>query len=191
MYTPLCFCLWHALYAMYARFELECTIYILSVDFQDNLLEPTRGAFVHIHHRNTPTPVLAVLIIHTIEISCKDRRLIPSCSCTDFHHCIFAIFRILRNEQELDFLLQLRKSLLSFFQLEACHFCHFLIASVLDNFFSFSDISRYNNVFLTLIHQLFQILIFLGKLHITLLVGYNIWLYNKVGNLIKSLLYNI
>ena len=133
-----------------------------------------------------PALDFAVFRVHAEKVASKEGCLVTTCTTTNFECHIFAVFRIGRDEQELDFLFQFGDTLLVHGNLLACHLFHLWVIlhrkHLLCLFQSLDGI----DVFLAGTHDVLKVLVFLGQLHITLLVGNDVGVSDEGRDLLKS-----
>ena len=170
MYPSLRFCGRYALHAVHARFIFQCAVYIVARHGADNFLETAGCTFVGAGYLHSPSLGFAVLGVHAEEVAGKDCRFVTTRAATNFEDGITAILRVGGDEQQLYLLFQFRLAGLAGIQLFACHFPHFLVCFVGDNFFGFFYAAQYLHVLFAGIHQVAQFFIFFGELDVTLLV---------------------
>ena len=171
MHTSLCLRGRHALYAVHARFVLQCAIYIIARDGTDDFLESSRGSFVGAGHFETPAFDVAILGVHAEEVAGKDSCFVSARTATYFEDGVAAVLRVGRDEQQLDMFLQFGQARLASIEFLACHFAHLCIGFVGNDVLCFIDAVQYLYVFFAGVHQVAQFLVFFRQLDVPLLVG--------------------
>src|SRR6478609_2771743 len=97
MYTTLRFSSRNTLYTVYTRFEFHFSIDIITSNTADNLFVTTRSTFCGINQFHSPVHTFAVALVHTENITGKNRSFIAATSATYFKDNVFAIVRIFWN----------------------------------------------------------------------------------------------
>ena len=174
------------LHAMHARLVLEDAIDSFAGDVEDDFLVATGSTFAETRDRDFPTFHLAEFRVHAEEVAGKERSLVATCSAADFHRHVLAVLGVGRDEQQLDFLLQLRDALFAGRSLLASHLLHVGVVlgghQFLCLFQSFDGV----DVFLAGLHDVLQVLVFLCQLHIALLVGNDVGVGDERADFLKS-----
>ena len=168
----------HTLHAMHPRFILHRAIHILARHVADDFLVATHSALRERRHREVPALHLAVFRVHAEEVARKQSSLVATRTATDFQRHVLAVLRVGRDEQELDFLLQLRDALLVHGDFLTRHLLHFGVILHREHLLRLLQTLHRVDVLLSGLHDVLQILVFLCQLHIPLLVGNDI----RVGN---------
>ena len=120
----------HALYTMYARFIFQRTVHIGTRDGKVNLLETTHGTLRNAGNRELPTLRVTVAFIHLEQVTGKQCCLVATRTGTNLHLHVLRILRILWNQRNLNFLLQLGLQGLVLSQFLTSHLLHFRVAFV-------------------------------------------------------------
>ena len=159
------------LHAVHAALILQRAIDALARHRADDFLEASGRTFVGAGNFQPPALALAILGVHAEEVAGKEGRLVAARAPPDFQDGVAAVLRVGRDEQELDFLLQLGPARLAAVQLLAGHFTHLRVALVGNDVLGLVDAGQHLDVFPPCLHQVAQFLVFLRQLDVTLLVG--------------------
>ena len=138
-----------------------------------------------------PTLRVAVALVHLKEVASKQTGLIATCSCTDLHLYVLGVLRILRNEGNLDFLLQLGLQRLVLCQLLTGHLFHLGIILVCENVLGLLDTVQTGDVTFAGIHDVAQVLIFLRQFDEAVLVGNHIGVRNQGRYFLEACLQSV
>ena len=171
VHTSLCLCGRYSLYTMHARLILQRTIDIGTRDGEVDLLESAYGTLRHTRDGELPALRLAIALVHLEEIASKETGLVATCTRTDLHLYVLRVLWILGNQCDFDFFFKFwLKSLVSG-QFLACHLLHLRVRLVGEDILRLLDAVQTGDVTLAGIHDVAQVLVFLGELHETVLVG--------------------
>ena len=100
-------CFRHSLYTMHTGFELHTGINMIAADHEYALLEAADTVLADIHHLNLPALGFGIFGIHTEKLSSKKGCLVTACAGSDLHDNVLLIHRILRDQKDLQLLLDL------------------------------------------------------------------------------------
>ena len=191
VHTSLCLCGRHALHTMHARFIFQRAIDICPRDSKVDFLIASDGAFRHTRDRQLPTFRVAVALIHLEQVAGKETGLVATRTCTDLHLHVFRVLWVLRNEGNLDFLFQLGLQGLVGGQFLAGHLLHLRIVLVGKDILGLLDAVQTGNIPFAGVHDVAQILVFLGQFHKTVLIGYHVRVGDQCRHLLKSRLQTV
>ena len=111
----------HPLDPVRAVFKLQLGVDIIPGNHQGDFLKAADFGLVFIDHFDFPALLFRVVKVHIIEVGRKEAGFVPTGSSTDFHDDVLIIIRILRNQQDLQFLFQLFLPVLGFRQFVLRH----------------------------------------------------------------------
>ena len=191
VHAPLCLCGRHALYTVDPRFVFQCAIDVGTTDCKVNLLETTNSALRDTGDRELPALRLAVALVHLEQVASKERSLVATRSCTNFHLHVLGVFRVFRNERYLDFLLQFGLQGLVLRQLLTSHLLHLRVSLVGQDILGFADAVQTGDVTLAGIHNVTQVFIFLRQFHEAVLVCYHVRVGDERRHLFKACLQTV
>ena len=157
--------------AVHAALVLQRAVHIVARHRTDDFLEASGRAFVGAGDFQPPALALAVFGVHAEEVAGKERCLIAARASSDFQDGVAAVLRVGGDEQEFDFLLQLRATCLALVQFLAGHVAHLRVRLVGDDVLGFLDAVQHLHVFLACRHEVAQLLVFLRQLDVAFLVG--------------------
>src|SRR5947209_7868403 len=106
----------HALHAVHAAFVLELAVHFVAANQRDHFLQPAHWRFAAGRYFKFPALRLAVPRVHAKNLGREQRCLIAAGSGADFEHHVLFVVRILRQQQDLELLLDLE-----FFRFELGH----------------------------------------------------------------------
>ena len=168
----------HTLYAVYARLILQRAIHVGPRDGKVYLLVAAHGTLADAGDGELPALRVAERLVHLEQVARKQGSLVATRSGTDFHLDVLRVLGVLRNQCNLDFLLQLRLQGLVVSQFLTSHLLHLRIRLVGQDVLGLLDAVQTGYVALAGVHDVAQVLVFLRQFHETLLVGYDL----RVGN---------
>ena len=178
MHASLCFGLRNPLYTVNARLIFHCSIYIFARNSENNFFVTSRCSIANIGNIYFPTFCFTVFCVHSEKVARKNGRFVTTGSATNFYYCIFIIFRIGRNQQQLDILFHFRNFRFYFINFCFGHFPHFGIGFRIHKLFSFFQMRQRSPVFLLCFHDAFQFAILFVEFHVT----FHVTDYGRVGN---------
>ena len=138
-----------------------------------------------------PTFGFAILGIHAEQVACKQSRLITACTTSDFHDNIFAILRVGRNEEKLNFLLKFRNTFLIGIDFLSRHFLHVRVVLHAVEFLRLLQITYTSNVLLACIYYSLKVFVFLREFYVSFLVANHIRVGDERRNLLEAAHYAV
>ena len=157
--------LWHALYAVYARFVFERAVDVLPRDFEDDLLVASRGTVRERCHFVAPALRLDVFGIHAQQVAGEDGRLVAARPAADLHDGVLRVLRVFGDQQQFDLLFHLLDGRLQFGDLAASHFAHLLVLVVGEDVLGFGQVGQRRAVAFRGFDDRLQLLVLLVELH--------------------------
>ena len=178
MYAALCFRCRYALYAMYARFVFQRAVYLFSRYAEDDFFKAARSSFRKTGDGYLPTFHFAIFGVHAEQIACEQCSFVSSRSSPYFHNDVFVVFRVGRDEEQLDAFLHFGDMFFSGRHFFARHLLHFRV--VFGGQYILGVLQRLQavHIFFAGFHDIAQVLIFFSQLYVAFLVAD----YIRVGN---------
>ena len=125
--------LWNTLYAVYAGLVFHDGISTLPGDHKCHTLHPANAGLIHLHQLRPPVFTLRIMLVHTVYLRRKKRRLITARTGADLHDNILVIIRIFRQQQNLKCVLQFLHPGLRAIQLFLCKLTHLLVRFLIEH----------------------------------------------------------
>ena len=107
MYAASRLCLRHALHSVHTGLILKLRVGSLTVNHEGYLLEAAYAYLVKRSKLSLPAVLHCIACIHPVEVGCKKCRLISSDTCSYLHVNVFVVVRILRQQQNPQFIFHL------------------------------------------------------------------------------------
>ena len=186
MHTTLRFRHRHTLHTMHPRLILHDAIHVLARHTTDDFLVAAHGTLGEGRHGEVPAFHFAVFRVHPEQVASKESRLVATRTATYFQRHVLAVLWVGRDEQEFDFLLQFRDALLVGGDFLARHLLHLGVIFQSEQFLRLLQSLGGIDVFLSGLHDVLQVLVFLRQLHIPLLVGNHVRVGDEGRDLLKS-----
>ena len=184
------FGLGNPLHTMHARLKFHGAIYICTRYLHDDFFESTCSTFTQINNTHFPPLAFAVFGVHPIQVSSKNRCLVPTCTRAEFHNDVFRVLRVFGDQHKANGFFKFWKLRFDFLQLLFCHISHFWIRSIRDDFFCFLLSLGQIEICSSFFHQGAQIFVLPIESDIAFLVGDDIGLNYQIRNFVETLLYN-
>ena len=115
---------WHALDTVHAAFPFHPAKRAIPFNIDDQLLIAADIAFCDRHNIDFPALKLGIALVHTEQVTGKQRRLVSARASADFKHDVGIVIGILGKQQKLHFGFEIRQllaQLISFFARKLGH----------------------------------------------------------------------
>ena len=178
MYTSLRLRHRYTLHTVNAALVLERTIHILTGHIENNLLVSACRTFGERRHGVLKSLDLKVLAVHTEQVSGKNSRLVTSRTATDLHHHVLTVFRILRQQLQLQLFLQLRNLRFQLIDLRLRHLFHLRIGLVVEQILRILQVRHRFLIPMSALQHTFQVMVIAIQTHIACLVSNH----RRIGN---------
>ena len=176
----------HTLHAVHARFILQGAIDVVARDAEYHLLETAHGSFAARGHLHIPALGLAVAGVHACQLAGKQGGLVASRASSNLKHHVLAIFRVLGNKQEFDFLFQFGHLGLVGVDFLTRHGTQVLVGLGVEDGLGLLDVLKQFAVTVGGSQQGLQALVFLRQFDVAPLVGYDVGIGNQRADFLKS-----
>ena len=164
---------------MHARLILQRTIDIGTRDGEVDLLESAYGTLADTRDGELPTLRLTIALVHLEEVASEETSFVATCTCADLHLYILRILWILGNQCDFDLFFKFWLKCFIGGQFLAGHLLHLRVRLVGEDILSLLDAVQTGDVTFAGIHDVAQVLVFLGELHESVLIGDHVWVGNQ------------
>ena len=158
---------------MNARLVLERTIDILARDIEDDLLVTAGSAFVERRDGVFESFEFEIFGVHAEKVARKNSRFVTAGAATNLHHHILAVFGVLRQQLQFEFLFQFGYLRFQFLYLRFRHLLHLRVLLIVEQVLGILQIVDGFLVAGSHLKHPFQVVVLTVEPHITGLVGYH------------------
>src|SRR5690606_15398584 len=160
----LLFCRRHPLNTMDPRFKLEQAVSAIAADAADHLLITACCSLSYIEHGHFQSPFIAEPLVHPPKVARKKRSFVSTRTSADLQEHVLVVIGVPRDQQFLEFSLQLLNLWLKFVYLQLGQFPHFFIFFPGENILRLFQMACRLAVLIVFYNYLLQVTIFLTQL---------------------------
>jgi len=154
-----------------AAFVLHDAIDAFASHGADDFLVAADGSLAVAADSHLPSFLLEEFRVHTEEVACEECRFVAAGAAAYLEDDVLVVLGVSRYEQKLYLLFQLGDALLALGQLLAKHFLCIGIFFDGEHFLGIGHVLQAADIFLACLDDFAQVLVFLGKLDVALLVS--------------------
>ena len=171
---------------MHAALVLHNAINTFACHGADDFLIAADGTFAVAADCHLPAFHLEELGVHAEEVACEECCLVAACAAAYLEHDVLVVFGVGRHEEKLYLFLQFGDSLLALREFLSQHLLRLGIILDGEHLFGVCHILQAADIFLAGIDYLAEVLVFLGELDVSLLVGNDGRVSNECADLLKA-----